>query len=186
MSLSKNCITIYKRLNNSHLLCMSVSKMCITLLWRSSKCAPPFMSVSTICIASYEGHNQLHLLLHERFKNVRHGFMKASTTRISFFWGCQKFASRFMKVWAIRIPFTWASQECASRFYEGLKNVHLLCMSLSAICITICDGLLKTESPFVWALQQCASRFYEGLKHVHLLCMSLWKMCITIYEGRKN
>ena len=143
------------------------------------------MSVSKSCIAVYEGHKQLHLLC-----------MSASTMRITvlwrpeqcaspFFWVWQKFAAQFKKAWAIRISFTWASQKCASRFYEGLKNVHLLFMSLSEISMTIYDGHKKYISfcmrastvcitvfmkaskmyiSFLWVFQQCASRFMKVIK----------------------
>ena len=118
---------------------------------------------------------------------------------ISFLWAFQKFASRLMTVVKKNTsPFVWALQQCASRFYEGLKNVHLLFMSLSKMWITLYEGhknsnLLSMSAATVritvlWRPYKCASPFYESSQTLHhdlwrswkktnLLCMSAPKTC---------
>ena len=133
--------------------------------------------------------------LRERLKNAHHGFMKALKMCISFLWVFQKFASRLMTV-IRKYPFVWALQQCASRFYEGLKNVHLLFMSLSKMCIAIYEGhkisnLLSMSAATVritilWRPEQGASPFYESFKNVN---QNLWRSFKTIdqlYTGNND
>ena len=73
-----------------------------------------------------------------------------------------------MKAIEKSISFVWALQPCASRFYGGLRNVHLIPMRHSKICITIYEGRKKSAFPL-----------HERLSNVHHSFMKAVKMRIS-------
>ena len=164
---------------------MMVINNWISFVWALQQCASRFYEgLNNAHLLYYESVNNLHQdfwrseqftsPLHERLKNVHHGFMKALKMCISFSWVFQKTASRFMTV----------IKKVHLLLYERFNNVHHGFMKASKMYISFlwffpkCAPrfmkVIKIRISFLWALQQCASRFYEGPKNVHLLftCVS--------------
>ena len=83
-----------------------------------------------------------------------------------------------------------------STIYEGLSNLHPLCMSVSKMRITILWRFSKIASPFyecfknmhrdLWRAQKSASPLYTRLKHAHHSFTKVFKMCISFLWDFEN